>query len=219
MNKELEEVIKRYATGEHKDLNDYLLGKSKNNLISVLLDLLTMYITDKNSSTIREFITVILAGYKHKEGKIGYNGFKQSSIITGKTTKCEAKPKNISRNKKSGLNGGGNFTDYTYERWYKDLNADINMLVSGFVDGKLIYIFEFPFKFREFKDHLKDQLDKRFGAKRPKGLFLRSASFNYKHYKNCQELRIVYLLEKNELEKYKDNFGKGFYNWLAGKGR
>jgi hypothetical protein len=33
-----------------------------------------MYINDKNSSTIREFLTVTLAGYKHKEGKIGYSG-------------------------------------------------------------------------------------------------------------------------------------------------
>lgn len=54
-----------------------------------------MYINDKNSSTIREFITVALAGYTHKEGKIGYNGFKQDAFITGKTIKCEAKPKNI----------------------------------------------------------------------------------------------------------------------------
>lgn len=52
------------------------------------VDLLTMYINDKNSSTIREFITVTLAGYEHKEGKTGYNGFKQDTFIAGKTLKC-----------------------------------------------------------------------------------------------------------------------------------
>ncbi len=78
MNKELAEIIKIYATRTDKDLNDYLLGKSKNNLIGVLVDLITMYINDKNSSTLREFLSVTIAGYNHTEGKIGYNGYKQN---------------------------------------------------------------------------------------------------------------------------------------------
>jgi len=93
MNKELVEVIKLYATKSHKELNDYLLGKSKNNLIAILTDLLTMYINDKNSSTLREFITVTIAGYEHIESKMGYNGYKQS--VYGKPVMCSAKPQNI----------------------------------------------------------------------------------------------------------------------------
>ena len=54
-----------------------------------------MYINDKNFSTIREFITFTLAGYQHKMGKIGYNGFRQDTFIPGKTIKFQAKPKNI----------------------------------------------------------------------------------------------------------------------------
>ena len=88
-------MIKIYSTGSHKELSNYLIGKSKDTLIGILLDLLTMYINDKNSSTIREFLTVTLAGYTHKEGKIGYNGFKQDSFISGKTVMCEAKPRNF----------------------------------------------------------------------------------------------------------------------------
>jgi hypothetical protein len=96
MNQELANVIKIYSTGSHQELNNYLLGKSKDTIIGILLDLLTMYINDKNSSTIREFITVTLAGYTHKEGKIGYNGFRQDVFMPGRTIKCEAKPqKNI----------------------------------------------------------------------------------------------------------------------------
>ncbi len=95
MNKELAYVLKLYSTASHKELNNYLVGKSKNTLIAVLIDLITMYINDKNSSTIREFITVTLSGYTHKEGKIGYNGFKHDSFISDRTIKCEAKPKNI----------------------------------------------------------------------------------------------------------------------------
>ncbi len=135
MNKELAEIVKIYATKSDKELIEYLLGKSKNNLIAVLIDLITIYINDKNSSTLREFITVTLAGYKHTEGKIGYNGYKQN--VYGKPLKCEAKPQNIRSDGKRKLNGGGNFTDYTHERLERDLQENLNMLVSGFIDGKL----------------------------------------------------------------------------------
>ena len=84
-----------FATKSHKELNDLLIGKSKDNLISVLLDLLTAYINDKNSSSLREFITVSIAGYQHNPAKLGYNGFKQSSEINGQPIHCEAKPVNI----------------------------------------------------------------------------------------------------------------------------
>lgn len=120
MNQELANIIKIYSTGSHKELSGYLIGKSKDTLIGMLVDLLTMYINDKNSSTIREFITVTFAGYEHKVGKIGYNGFKQDAFISGKTLKCEAKPKNFDteefekykrgerKTSPSKLNGGGN---------------------------------------------------------------------------------------------------------------
>ncbi|WP_456465490.1 hypothetical protein [Persephonella sp.] len=46
MNKELEEIIKIYATRPHKEFNQYLSDLSKNSLIAVLTDLLTLYIND-----------------------------------------------------------------------------------------------------------------------------------------------------------------------------
>lgn len=137
MNQELANIIKIYSTGTHKELSNYLLDKSKDTIIATLIDLLTMYINDKNSSTIREFITVSLAGYTHKEGKIGYNGFRQSAYVPGKTEKCEAKPKNIDtiefekyekgerKTSPAKLNGGGNFTDYTPARFERDKKEKI----------------------------------------------------------------------------------------------
>jgi hypothetical protein len=61
------------------------------NLISSLTDLLTAYINDKNSSSLREFITVVISGYQHNPKKLGYNGFKQNSTIGGKSIACEAR--------------------------------------------------------------------------------------------------------------------------------
>jgi len=94
MNNELSEIIKTYATKSHKELANLLLDKSKDQLISLLNSLLTIYINDKNSSLLREYITVSLAGYIPTETKIGYNGFKQSTEVGGKPTACEAKPQN-----------------------------------------------------------------------------------------------------------------------------
>jgi len=231
MNQALAKAIEIYSTGTPEELSEYLVGKSKDTLIEMLVDLLTMYINDKNSSTIREFITVTLAGYTHKEGKIGYNGFKQDTFI-----KCEAKPKNVDteefkkykrgerKTRPAKLNGGGNFTDYTPARLQKDKQEkDLNMLVSGFVDGKLIYIIEFPFNcpyfIRNLEDKIKRWQEKLKGSKSLKGQFLRSADFNYKHYINCPNLKIIYLLPQEELKKYEEYIDNKFYKFLLSRAK
>jgi len=234
MNQELVNVIKIYSTGAHSDLSSYLVGKSKDTLIGMLVDLLTMYINDKNSSTIREFITVTLAGYTHKTRKIGYNGFKQDTFISGKTIKCEAKPKNIDteefkkyehgerKTKPAKLNGGGNFTDYTPTRLQKDKEEkDLNMLVSGFIDGKLIYILEFPFNSPDFVKNLEKKIKKwkrkLKGSKSIRGQFLRSADFDYKDFIHSPNIKIIHLLSKSGLEKHKPYISNGFFEFLLSK--
>lgn len=127
MNQDLIQIVTYYATRPHKELGELLLSKSKDNLISILTDLLTAYINDKNSSSLREFITVSLAGYQHNPNKLGYNGFKQNSSIGGRSISCEAKPKNIQtenydqKKSKPKLNGEGGFNDYTSERFSQRL--------------------------------------------------------------------------------------------------
>src|SRR3989344_5363589 len=134
MNKELSEVLKLYSTKPHKDFSDRLTNSSKETIISLFTDILTMYINDRNSSTLREYLTVTIAGYEHSENKIGFNGFRQNSIIGGKPIACEAKPKNFNtedllafkkgkrKTSPTKLNGGGNFTDYTFARLLNDKN-------------------------------------------------------------------------------------------------
>lgn len=230
MNKELSEVVKLYATATQEEVTKYLLGCSKINLVAMLADLVTMYINDKNSSTLREFITVSIAGYEHEKRKIGYNGYKHDSIVPGRVVKCEAKPKNIStedfrdyeRGRRSTrpqkLNGGGNFTDYTPDRFEKDKKENPNILVSGFIDGKLIYIIEFPFNIPEFVANLQNQIqkwiDKLEESSSMRGQFLRSATFDYRHYINNPNTRVVYLAKGHDLDKYKDYFVKKFYDKL-----
>lgn len=222
MNNELYEVIKVYATKSHKELSALLLDKSKDQLIALLNSLVTVYINDKNSSLLREYITVSLAGYTPTNTKIGYNGFKQSTQIGGKVIACEAKPQNLNtednskRKNPRRLTGGGNFTDYTHKRLAKDRKENPNMLISGFVDGELIYVLEFPFNCPSFVKRLKIQLKKRFPNGDKSGEFLRSANFTFEHYKNCKELKVVYL--KNEkLEKNEKQLTQKYYNFLSKK--
>ena len=210
MNRELAEIIKIYATRPDKELMEYLLEKSKNTLIAILVDLITIYINDKNSSTLREFLTVSIAGYEHTKQKVGYNGYKLSSY--GKPLMCEAKPQNVSKNGKRKLDGGGNFTDYTHERLERDRKENLNVLVSGFVDGRLLYVLEFPFGC--IASRLEEQLNKQFPKGDIKGQYLRSARFNYKDYINCKGLKVVFCLPKSKLAEYKRNIVKEFYEFL-----
>lgn len=103
----------------------------------------------------------------------------------------------------------------------KEMN--LNMLVSGFVDGKLIYILEFPFNFPDFIRKLKTKVkkwkDKLEGSKTAKGQFLRSADFDYRDYINCPNLKVVYLLPKSDLEKYQQYISRDFYKFLWNKAK
>lgn len=215
VNATLEDIIVRYATGDPATLREQIDGLSKDTLASIFVDLLTLYINDENSSSLRELITVRLAGYALSEGKLGYNGYRLAAP-EGAPSFCEAKPVNVRRrdgqpNRK--LNGGGNFSDYTPERLEQDLEENPHMLVSGFVDGKLIYILEFPFKCLE--TGLRRALEKQFpGGNRPANRYLRSAHFTFRDYQDCPDLRRVYCAPN--LDDFKDCLSRGFYGWLKG---
>ncbi len=64
MNKDLLQLIIDYATKEHAEITTGLLGKSKDNLVAILLDLLTTYYNDLNSSAVRELVVAEVAGYQ-----------------------------------------------------------------------------------------------------------------------------------------------------------
>jgi len=95
------------------------------------------------------------------------------------------------------------------------------MLVSGFVDGKFIYIIEFPFIFSDFVKNLDIKIEKwqmkLKGSESIKGQFLRIADFDYKNFINCPNLKVFFLLNKKELAKYQPHISKGFYDFLEGK--
>ena len=227
MNETLAKAIKSYSMDAHSGYAGRMHGFSKDTIIGMFSDLLTMYINDKNSSTLREFITVSVAGYEHEGGKIGFNGYKHATV--GKPLACEAKPKNVDSNDyeeyRRGerktfrkLNGGGNFTDYTWARFERDCGENLNMLVSGFVDGKLAYVLEFPFAEESFKKKLRQQLQNHFPNGDESGRFLRSASFDYRDFMDGGRLILVYAND-GILRNCEHLFVGGFYKKLAALAR
>lgn len=221
MNKALASILKTYSTAPHRQYAAKLHGLSKDSVIALFTDLLTIYINDRNSSTIREYITVSMAGYRHNDNKIGFNGFKQTT--SGKSIACEAKPKNINsqdleeyragkRKTYHKLRGNGNFTDYTWARFGKDKKENINMLVSGFVDGRLIYLLEFPFTTKLFTQALEAQLKRHFPNGDEPGKYLRSANFDYRHYVDDPDLKVIYCFD--DLPSCQKFIVDGFYRRL-----
>jgi hypothetical protein len=191
----LQDLLKIYFT-EKTNFAAALQTLPKQKLEVLLKEIIEQYANDKNSSTLREQITVSLAGYDiNAEKKLGYNGRRDDTV-------AEAKPVNVRSDdpKKKKLNGRGNFSDLTPERFQEYLKeASLNMVVSGFVDGELVYVLEFPFGCPSFTQELERQLKKHYPKwqvdphwKREKNDFLRSARFDSKHYKKCN-LRIIYV--------------------------
>ncbi len=204
------------------------------------VELMELYSTDKNSSTLREFITLKVAGFTATGGKLGFNGYKG-------TLKAEVKPKNVTfeikkdtdgkemtykvsgKDFKKGdsmylhrgkLNGGGNFTDFTQDRLDKHIDTEktVMMLISGFVEGKLAYVIEFPFEHPDFKRVIKNAVEGFYGekgSKREPGKFKRSIEFNYTAYKSCPTLRAVWVNKKLILNS-KVLFNKDFLEYLNG---
>lgn len=177
-------------------------------LAEALLELLRLYANDKNSSTLREWVVLQVAGCQQQPGKIGYNGYLGP-------VPYEVKPRNVLSGENKKLNGGGNFTDFTYERLEKYRQDQVHVLVAGFVDGFLVYILEVPFA--ALYPTIKSQLDRHFQGNRPAGLFLRSASFTFRDYQDDHRVRLLFL--SPEWQKFQTQLTREFREYLARLGK
>lgn len=195
-----------------ESLFSLLGGLDKDALIRSFIDVLNRYANDVNSSTLRELITMLQAGYEPQLPgmKLGHNG------ATTQGVPVEVKPVNIRSGSGNKLNGGGNFSDFTYERLDAYEADRLVMLVSGFVDGRLIYILEFPFSYPEFVERLSEQLERHFSrGQRAPGQFLRSAQFSFRHYRNCPQLKIIWSIP--QLADYRHFLTAELLNFLRGE--
>lgn len=204
MNEDLLRLVKDYATSEHSEISASLVNKSKDNLVGMLLDLMTLYYNDLNSSTLREMVVALLSGFTPSTKKLGYNGYRQEAP-TAAPEYCEIKPKNVrtasSAKNKPKLDGGGNFGDYSWRKFERHKNENPTMLVAGFIDGRLVYIFQFNFNSPQLTSKIHAQLQKRFPQGDLPNEYLRSASFTFNHFKDIPELQTRRFASKDKLDE------------------
>ncbi len=96
-------------------------------------------------------------------------------------------------------------------RLEKDKQKNPTMIIGGFIDGRLIYIFRFPFNSEGFIDRLESQLKNKFPDGDQSGYFLRSASFSFTHYRTALNLEVDIFIGTKELELYKKHFTGKLY--------
>ena len=90
------------------------------------------------------------------------------------------------------------------------------MILGGFINGKLIFLFRFPFKSKKFSECLLDKLKRRF----PKGEdisgeLLRSAYFSLRDYKSVKDLDCEVFVSRTELNNYRKHITKPLYSVLV----
>ena len=179
------------------------------NLIYLLYDAADIISNDKNSSMAREYSTLKECSYEQNTNKLDYDGYDSNN------NPIEAKPQNYytnttSKNPKK-LNGCGSYNDYTWERYDKDYENNPEVLFSGFIDGKLLYILSV--KYDDIKG-ITEKLEKRFPNRvRNVGEFIRTIQLSYKNYKDAESLQIKYS-DKEKIKKYKKCINKKLYDKL-----
>lgn len=188
ISKYLQQIIVDKATGGDVECDEHLL------------ELLDIYMNDKNSSTMRELITTILAGYDPIPGKMGRDAI---DTQTGKEKEC--KPKNF--NGTSPQRGEGCFNDYTRKRFIQDLNDDLDIVGSLFVNGKCAFVIEYNIS------AIKDKLDKQIHDKCEvnNNSYVRSASWSYDSYINHDSF-IMHYIDKSVIEENPKCMVKPFRN-------
>lgn len=148
----------------------------------LLLELLDIYMNDKNSSTMRELITVLLAGYESIPGKLG-----RDALDTRTNKEKECKPKNY--NGTSAQRGAGCFNDYTRKRFQQDLTDSLDIVGSLFVNNQCAFVVEYNID--AIKDKLEQQVHEKCEVK--SNAYVRSASWAYDSYINHDSFKIHFI--------------------------
>lgn len=207
MNQTLNTLVTVYATRDHAAVRACLEGMPRERLIAVVIDLLTDYFNDKNSSTLREWITATLCGYEHDPSKLGYDGSRRNG--RGGVQYCEVKPRNCITSPDGGakpvLSGGGSFNGYTHKRFEKDRKENPTLLMSGFVDGRLIYILEAPFNTPGIVKSVGEKMRRLLpDGDAPSRYVIGGASFAFDDYKDSPDLKVRYVAPLEKLERLAD---------------
>jgi hypothetical protein len=183
-------------------LVDRATGKSVV-LDPLLEETLNLYMTDLNSSSLREYITTWICGYEPVYGKLGRDAYDR---VTNKPK--EIKPKGYTGKQKT--NGGGCFNDYTRKRLEKDVQEDVDIVHSLFIKERLVYIVEF--NITAIKSKLEEQIVKK--CETQQNAYVRCAYWTYLDWRSHPSMKIHYV-DKNLLSSNPDCVNKSLHKILV----
>lgn len=171
-------------------------------------------LTDSNFSALAESIPMAMYGYNHNIKKHGYDGFKGLDYDNSKSY-AESKPQKKLSTDSRKLNGGGGFSAYSFERYYRDLELgdNLKLIISGWIDGKLIYAYAVPHNYSPFMNHLLEKLkEKKLSTNDGlKGLDIK-VPFSYIHYKDCEDIEMIYI--NPNFDNYLSHISRPFYRFI-----
>ncbi len=182
-------------------LVNYSLNKIPADMCEECKALINLSLNDKNSSTSRQLVTARVCGYKNSFKKLGYDAIDKDG------NHKEIKPTNKMKDTKLKYNGQFGFSDYTADRFGKEVQANVNVLQSFFVDGKLMYIIEFPIiDLGKRMDILVNKHIKEKGQR-----YIRSASFSFN---DLTESNITIKFVSDNIDDVKHILSTKVYNFI-----
>jgi hypothetical protein len=170
----------------------------------LLISLLGEMSNDKNSSSFREGVTLSVLGVKQSNNKLGYDSDEYP---------IEVKPKNITLLSDNKFDGSGNFSDFTWKRHKKYYDDDVKMVVSGFLDGKLMFLLSFKYKSNDFINKIEDQLTKQLPNGDEINRYVRNVKFSYIHFKDSETFKIEFI--SPIISDYEHKFTKPFFKVIT----
>jgi hypothetical protein len=211
INTRILKLAKAYCTDKselEKLMADYPV-EAKSDILSFL----EINFNDPNFSSLAEAVPLEICGYNSYGPKHGYDGFLGESYDSAYEY-AEQKPKKSLIDDdgvvKNQLNGGGGFADYTLTRLERDklLGDKLVLVISGFANGDLLYVYKVPHNYEKFMGRIEERTIKLIAdGKRV------LPDFSYIHYKDCEDIDIVWL--RNDIENYQKYMSGPFYNWLT----
>ncbi|MCX8008406.1 MAG: hypothetical protein N3A54_01745 [Patescibacteria group bacterium] len=182
MTEETLEKIARYSIGG----DNLVLSEEEYKTV------IDFYLQDKNSSSLREIITLMVADVTPYYRKTFYDGFDKFGNY------YEVKCMSVDDTSKKKLNGGGSYNDMTWFRHDKYKKDNPYILISGFIKGKLIYIFQTKYEsFVPFIDEkIFSSLGKRTDEQKAMN-YLRSIKFCYTQWKDFDNLETIYITNED----------------------
>lgn len=170
----------------------------------LLQEVLDLYMTDVNSSSLREYITTWICGYEPIFGKLGRDAYDPTN-----NKLKEIKPKLYTGKQKT--NGSGCFNDYTRKRLEKDLAENLDIVHSLFIKERLVYAVEF--NITAISEKLEKQIVEKCEVQ--KNSYVRSASWSYVDWYNHPSLK-VHFMDRKLISSFPDCLNTNLHKTMNG---